>query len=90
MQPAAIAAMYTGKLDGTSAGCSFKQPELQRQWELDDVAGQGAYSSQQVVGMLCAGALNPQARCRPVGRISRGGEWFAVAEWLPDVVADLQ
>ncbi len=89
-KPAAVAAIYAGDLDGTMAGLTFKKPDLQRQWELDDVAGHEAFSSQQVVGMLCAGALQPQVRCRPVGKNSRSGQWYADAEWLPDVVADLQ
>jgi hypothetical protein len=87
LSSAAVAVALAGKLDGTAAGLNFKMPELQRRWLLGDGPDLVGYTSQQVVGLLCTGAVQSLVSCRPVCKY---GEVHTLSEWWLDVCADLQ
>ncbi len=86
LQAEAVLAILAEELDGTAAGFTIKRLELQRRWEVSNLE---AYASQQVAGLLCAGFLHPQMRCRPVLLVG-AGEWHQLSDWQPDIFADLQ
>ena len=84
---AAVAEVFAGELNGIAADFNYRLPWLQRRWLLGNGPDREGFTSQQVVGLLCAGAVNPLVLCRPV---CRHGETHALSEWLLDVFADLQ